>query len=129
MRFPALTDKQEILYQSIKNAKRNIVAKEQMGIDEDEDKNPVIAAAEMLEQGQIRNAQILEGMAYALGKIPDSFKRSIMSYFKKQGKQHKLSDYYWDNQKKRGQVTVKEETNLHDLINSMGDKNNLSVKS
>ena len=123
LRFPPLTAKQEILYQSIKDEKRNTVAREQMGIDDDDEKNPVIEAAEMLEQGKIRNAQILEGMAYALGKIPDSFKRSIMSFFKKQGKQHKLSEYYWENKKKRGEITVSEKTNLHDLINSIRDKN------
>jgi len=123
VRFPALTEKQEVLYQSIKNEKRNKVAREQMGILDDEgEKDLVVDAANMLEKGQIRNAQIIEGMAYALGKLPDTFKRSIMTHFKKLGKQHKLSDYYWDNKKKKGEVTVQEEANLHDLINSIGDK-------
>ena len=131
LRFPKLTIKQEILYQSVKDEKRNTVARDQMGIldDDDDEKDPVVDAANMLKKGQIRNAQILEGMAYALGKIPDSFKRAIMSHFKKQGEQHKLSDYYWENKKKKGQVTVEEEANLHDLINSIGDKKHLSVKS
>lgn len=130
LRFPPLTDKQEEIYQEIKDEKRNIVAGDQMGItDDDDEKDPVLDAARMLEQGKIRNAQILEGMAYALGKIPDSFKRSVIQYFKKQGKQHKLSEYYWENKKKKGEVTADEERNLHDLINSIKNKNNLSGKT
>lgn len=130
MKFPPLSKKQEEEYQSIKDEKRNIIAREQMGItDEDEEKDPVINAALMLEQGNIRNSQILEGMAYALDKIPDSFKRAIMSHFKKQGKRHTLSSYYWENKDNKQGNGSDEERKSQDLINRIRDKHNLSGKS
>jgi len=101
MRFPPLSKKQEDIYQTIKDAKRNLVAREQMGIkDENDEKDEFEKAIDLLEAGRIRNAQILDGMAMSSGKDPESFKRTIINRFKKEGKPHRLSNYYWDNKQK-----------------------------
>jgi len=101
MRFPPLSKKQEIVYQKIKDEKRNLVAKEQMGIsDEDEEKDPVDKAIEILENGRIRNSQVLDGMAMGDGKDPEAFKRTMLNRLKRQGKPHRLSEYYWENKQK-----------------------------
>lgn len=120
LKFPPLTEKMEEGYQKIKDEKRNIVAKEQMGIDvEQDERDPVIEAMIKLQQGKIRNAQVLEGMAYAIDKDPETFKRAIITKLKRQGKPHKLMDYYWENKRKKGAVITEEGENLTDLINTI----------
>lgn len=100
-RFPPLTAKQEALYQQIKDDKRNIIAKEQMGIiDEEENKDDYHKALDLLESGRIRNSQIIDGMAMSVGKDPESFKRTMVNRLKKLGKPHRLSEYYWENKEK-----------------------------
>jgi hypothetical protein len=117
IKFQKLSDKEEEQYQSIKDEKRNIVAKEQMGINvEDIEKDPVMDALVRLEQGKIRNAQVIEGMAYACDKDPETFKKAIITKLRKQGKPHNLTDYYWENKRKRGAVITQEGENLTDLI-------------
>jgi hypothetical protein len=120
IKFPKLSDKEEDQYQSIKNEKRNIVAKEQMGINVEElEKDPIMDALKRLEEGKIRNAQVLEGMAYASDKDPDTFKRAIIVKLKRQGKPHKLVDYYWETKRKRGAVITEEGENLSNLISKI----------
>jgi hypothetical protein len=100
-RFPPLTAKQEDIYQQIKDEKRNIVAREQMGIiDDEEQKDDYDKALEILEAGRIRNAQVLDGMAMSAGKDPEAFKRTMVNRLKRVGKPHRLSEYYWENKEK-----------------------------
>lgn len=127
MKFNKLSPKEEDQYQNIKNDKRNILAKEQMGIDVGEiEKDPVVEAMQRLVEGKIRNAQVLEGMAYAHDKDPDAFKRAIMTKLKRTGKPHKLVDYYWENKRKHTHVTTEKVENLTDLISSIGGGDNQS---
>lgn len=97
LKFPPLSNKQEEIYQKVKDDKRNLVAKDQMGIEEEEEeKDPVKETAKMLVEGKIRNHIFLEGIAVAYGRNPEGFKSSLMNELKKQGKNHKLASYYWD---------------------------------
>lgn len=124
VKFRPLGVREEALYQKVKDEKRNIVAREQMGIEDlEEEKDPVKEALIKLEAGKIRNAQVLEGMAYAIDKDPETFKRAIQVKLKREGKPHKLMDYYWETKKKRGAVITDEGENLSDLINSLGEGN------
>lgn len=101
VRFPPLTAKQEAIYQAIKDEKRNLVAREQMGItDEEDEKDAIDKAIELLEGGRIRNSQIIDGMAMSDGRDPEAFKRTMINRLKKDGRPHKLSQYYWENKKR-----------------------------
>lgn len=103
MRFPPLSKKQEDIYQSVKDNKRNLVARDQMGIkdkDEQEKKDIYDVALDLLTSGKIKNAQIIEGIALTEGKSPESFKASLKRRLMKEGKPSKLPEYYWENRKK-----------------------------
>lgn len=100
VRFPPLTLKQEELYQSIKNEKRAVIAKEQMGIVDEDERDDYQKAIDLLLKGSVRNSQVLDGMALTVGKDPEAFKRTISNRLKREGKPHRLSDHYWDNKEK-----------------------------
>jgi len=123
IKFPKLTEKQEEEYMRIKTEKRNIVAKEQMGINlEDVDVDIVDTAIKMLEQGRIRNGLILDGMAYANNLKPDTFKRKLRDILKAEGKPHQLSSYFWDTKKDKGGAVGSGKGKVQELINSIEDK-------
>lgn len=102
VRFPPLTKKHETLYQKIKDEQRNIVAQDQMGLKEEKEKDPLDLAVEMLEKNQIRNSQVIDGIALASGRSPEAFKQSMSKKLKKLGKPHRISEYYWDKKKQQG---------------------------
>ena len=101
MKFPKLREKSEARYQEVKNDKRNLVAKEEMGIDVDEASvDPYQIAMEMLVDGKIRNGTFLDGFAQANGIIPATFKSQLRSRLQKSGKDHKVANYYWEKKAK-----------------------------
>lgn len=110
LHFPPLSEKQEKKYQEIKDKKRNVIAKEQMGIEEEEEENPTNMALRMLKEGKIRNNVYLEGFAVAHGEKPSSFKEKLKRELKKEGRSHYLQDYFWEKKKtkKKKEKTEKE---------------------
>ena len=103
MKFPKLREKSEIKYQQVKDDKRNLVAKEEMGIDPDDPENadPYEVAMEMLVEGKIRNGTFLDGFAQANNIIPATFKSQLRSRLQGSGKDHKVANYYWENKAKK----------------------------
>ena len=103
MKFPPLRAKSEARYQEIKDLKRNLVAKEEMGIDADDPQNtdPYDIAMEMLVDGKVRNGTFLDGFAQANGIIPATFKSGLRSRLQKSGKDHKVANYYWEKKAKK----------------------------
>ena len=102
MRFPKLREASELRYQEVKNDKRNLVAKEEMGIDPDEDSavDPYVIVMDMLLNGKVRNGTFLDGFAQANGIIPATFKAHLRSRLQKEGKDHKVGNYYWEKKAK-----------------------------
>jgi len=98
LKFPALRPKSEAKYQTTKNDKRNIVANEQMGIknEEEKEKDPTTIAIKMLKEGKVRNGTFLDGLAQAFDLNPTSFKNKIGTRLKKQGEEHRVGSYYWE---------------------------------
>jgi len=102
LRFPALTKKQEEMYQQIKNEKRNVVLKDEMHIDgRKEEKTIHEIVIERLKDGKIKNSDILDGIALANKMSPDSFKNQIRKRLQKEGVSNRLPDYYWDKKAKK----------------------------
>ena len=100
MQFPKLHASAEKKYQEIKDLKRNLIAKEDMGIDVDEEaKDPVVDTIKRLKDGKVRNGVFLDGIAVAHNLNPSSFKNQLRSALNKEGVSAKLTDYYWDKGK------------------------------
>jgi len=101
MKFPKLREKSEARYQQTKDDKRNLVAKEEMGIDFNEENiDPYDIAMEMLVDGKVRNGTFLDGFAQANNIIPATFKSQLRSRLQKSGKDHKVANYYWEKKAK-----------------------------
>jgi deoxyadenosine/deoxycytidine kinase len=102
LRFPALTKKQEEMYQQIKNQKRNVVLKDEMHIDgRKEEKTIQEIVVERLKDGKIKNSDILDGIALANNISCRAFQEQIRRRLKKEGVADRLGDYYWDKKAKK----------------------------
>ena len=101
MKFPPLREKSENKYQEVKNDKRNLVAKEELGIvDGDEKADPVDTAIQNLKDGRVRNGTFLDGFAEANGFKPATFKEKIRRRLQDKGEPHQIANYYWDRKAK-----------------------------
>lgn len=103
MRYPPLTKKEEELYQKIKNAKRNTVLKEEMGIDVDKEKekDPFDIVFTRLIEGNIRNYHHLIGIAEGMGMTYDQLRAKLIRELRKAGKPTSIPHYYWDKKAKK----------------------------
>jgi len=101
LRFPKLSDKEEELYQEIKNEKRNIVAQEKQIADAEEEKTPFQIIYENFINKKIKNNEVLEGMAQGLGFEIDKLKRKIRRQLKKDKLNASFSKYYYDEKKSK----------------------------
>lgn len=101
--FSKLDKKTEASYQEVKDMKRNIVAKEEMGLDMDSEKikDPYMDTIDKLIKGKVRNGIFLDGLAVAYDIKPDAFRNNIRGRLRKQGISTRLTDYYWDKGKKQ----------------------------
>lgn len=103
VRFRKLPEKVERLYKEIKEQRRNIIAKEEMGIEIDEtDKelNTLEEAFVKLKAGKIKNMDILDGMAHAIGEKPLNFRSKIRTRLSNEGLSSSLADYFWEKKSK-----------------------------
>jgi hypothetical protein len=101
MRFPALKAPSELKYQAVKDRKRNLVAKEEMGIDiDDEKKDSVSEMIKMLLGGQVKNSTFIDGYAQANGIKPATFHNQVRLKLREEGKDHILSNYFWEKKAK-----------------------------
>jgi hypothetical protein len=109
LKFPKLTDLQEEKYQEIKDLKRNIVAREEMGIiDEDEKKtDPVEIMIKMLKDGKVKNGTFVDGFAIANELKPTSFKTKLNTVLRERNEDHQLMNYYWDRKKYKDREETK----------------------
>jgi hypothetical protein len=101
LRYPPLSKREEEIYQKIKNRKRNMILKEEMGvvIDEERDKDPVEMITDRLISGGVRNSHVIDGVAYTMGITPQALKEKIRRGLEKQGKATSLAVYYWDKKR------------------------------
>lgn len=101
LKFPKLRDASELKYQEVKDRKRNLVAKEEMGIDEDEAKvDPYEIMIKMLKDGKVKNGTLVDGFALAHGLKPQSFQNQLRVKLREMGDDHKLTSYYWERKSK-----------------------------
>lgn len=104
-KFPSLSPKLERLYQKIKDKQRTIILKKRMGLEgegDEENESVMDKTVKMLLDGKIRNAQVISGLAIAEGKTPEQFIDAVKRRLKKDGKDHRISQYYWEKKLKKG---------------------------
>ena len=100
LKFPKLHPTAEEKYKIVKDRKRNIIAREEMGIEEEkEERDPYQDTIKRLREGKIRNGVYLDGLAHAYDIDPIAFKNKIRNELKKKGISTRLLDYYWDKGK------------------------------
>lgn len=95
LRFKALSEKEEELYQKIKNEQRTIIAKEK-NLDEVEPDTPVAKIGTLLINGSIRNFDVLEGMLLQVHDNPKMSKDKLRNWLKAEGRPSRLKDYFMD---------------------------------
>ena len=101
LKFPKLHPTAQEKYQQTKDEKRNLVAKEEMGIDVSDDKiDPYKETIKMLKDGKIKNGTFLSGLAVAYGYKPESFAQVLRSKLRDEGIDHRLGSYYWEKKSK-----------------------------
>jgi len=101
LKFPDLREQAKVKYKIVKDGKRNLVAKEELGIDLDDVKlDAYEETIKMLKEGRIKNGTFLGGLAVAYGYKPESFAQVLRSKLKDQGVEHKLGSYFWEKKAK-----------------------------
>lgn len=92
------------IYEEVKKDERNVIAKEQFGLDDDGKvklKPHEEIANRMIEHG-VKNGSVIEGYALANNIQIKTLIASISRELKRLGKDSRLSEYYWDDRSKKG---------------------------
>lgn len=104
LRFPALSKKEQAIYDQIKVGERNIIKKD-LGVTEEnggEKQDALTKVLNKLIDGSVRNGTELEGCAFAMGLTKDQLMGRLKTQLGKLNKPTQLSQYYWDKKAKRG---------------------------
>jgi len=107
LRYPALRPSAEAKYQAVKDRKRNAVAKEEMGIGEEDgeaEADPKEIAYKMLIDGKIKNSAFLDGFSHAHGINPTTMQSNLRTQLRKAQKSTGLVEYYWDKKLKHNKA-------------------------
>ena len=95
VKFPKLSDIAEEKYQKVKDDKRNIIAREEMNIEEQQKQEPFEKLYSALLNNEIPNVKFLEGMAVGFGFDPEATKVKLRRRLKKDKKiSTGLQDYF-----------------------------------
>lgn len=101
LKFKALSDNEQRIYDDIKLSERNIIAKSLGVTDQIDEKDPMNIAIERLIDGGVKNMQVIEGLAIASGEKVDNFKAKIRRKLSELNKNPQISSYFWDNKAKK----------------------------
>lgn len=108
IKFPDLSQKHRDKYEKVKIEERNML----MEIADDKKKTKKDLYGDIvdkLQNQQIKNANILEGMAVALGKNPKTFRSAIQERLKKLGMPSSIDEYFWEGKKVKFKKKTTEE--------------------
>ena len=118
MRFPKLSDEDEKIYIGIKTEQRNLIAQDEMHLEEKKKDDPFEQLIEKLIKTGIKNMQVIDGYAMALGTTPIALQSRIRTRLQGEGRDSKLSNYFWDNMKRKG-ISQDEKDRTKELIKSI----------
>jgi hypothetical protein len=107
MKFPDLRDASKIKYRQTKDDKRNLVAKEEMGIDiSEENVDPYEVMIGMLKEGKVKNSSFVDGFAQANNLNPASFQNNLRNKLKARSENNQLTYYYWEKRAKKRKISA-----------------------
>lgn len=107
IKFPALTNREQEIYDNIKVAERNVIKKD-LGVKEKTDENdPVEKTFARLINGGIRNSAELQGIAFAIGLTVDGLRSKLTRRLAQENKATALSYYFWDKKSKDDIISSK----------------------
>lgn len=121
LRFPALTEKQEERYQTIKDEKRNNLFKN-LRQEEMEETDPFELCYKRLVKGGIKDRAMVEGFAYAMGMNPSSLMYKLSRRLKKDEIDPIVKNYYYTKKNKahsQSLATSQEEMEMRSIINTV----------
>jgi len=113
LKFSKLSEKQEAIYQKIKDEKRQIIAKEK-GLEDVDETDPTTKVYNLLIKGDIKNTAMLEGMAVAHGIKVENLRNRLRRKLKDEHKDTRINEYYYDDkvkvkihkEKKQNEITA-----------------------
>jgi hypothetical protein len=94
LKFPKLSDKQEAIYQKIKDDKRNVIARDKE-LEEEKEDDPFTIIYKALTDGKIKETSMLDGMCLAHGLNISSTKSKLRKTLKDNHKRTDLAFYYY----------------------------------
>lgn len=107
LKFSKLSSKNEEKYHKIKNEKRTIIIKKEMGMDDKKKKKIEEKIYERLTKGGIKNMQIIEGVAIANNISLNALRGRVRKILVDKGENPLLSSYFYDKKaKKKGDFEV-----------------------
>jgi len=115
IRFSDLPDSVKKVYEEVKKNERNIIAKEEFGLSEENKMTPAQKMAKKLLEDGVKNSAVLHGYAMANNIDPTSFTHSVRREIAKQGKNPSLVEYYWDEQgkkRKKAKIEAKQDVQI-----------------
>jgi len=118
LKFSKLNDKQEEIYQKIKDDKRNKIAQEK-GLEDQEETDPLCIIYNNLIAGKIKNGMVIEGMALMHGLSPDQLKRKLRNKLGKDNKPRSIVEYYVDNKEAKEEIKKNKRKSFDELIDSV----------
>lgn len=97
--FSKLSEKQEAIYQKIKDDKRMLIAQEKGQIEQtQEEEDPFMIIYNSLINKKVKNTAMLDGMGLAHGINPDTLKSKLRRKLVKDCKSTKITEYYYDGE-------------------------------
>ncbi len=118
LKFSKLNEKQELIYQKIKDEKRNKISQQQ-GLEEVEETDPFRIIYNKLIEGKIKNSAVIEGMGLVNGIEADSLKRKLRRELQKDNKPSSIVGYYIDNKEVKEEIKKNKRGELDALIDSV----------
>jgi hypothetical protein len=100
LRFKPLREKDEKLYQRVKDEKRNIILKEEMGMKGNTNDDSFSQLMDMITNKAVRSGETLKGYALSNGITEDKLKRRIKRELVKKNLNPEISSYFYEKKLK-----------------------------
>jgi hypothetical protein len=100
VRFKQLKPKEEMLYQKVKDEKRNIILKNEMGMKGNTNDDSFSQLMEMLTNQAVRSSETLKGYALSNGIKEEVLKRRIKKELVKRNLNPEISSYFYEKKLK-----------------------------
>jgi len=118
LKFPKLNEKQESIYQKIKDEKRSKIAQDK-GLEDANETDPFMIIYNNLLAGKIKNGVMIEGMGLMNGMEGDALRRKLRRELKKNNKPTSVAQYYIDSKEAKVEIKKNKRKELDALIDSV----------